>query len=55
MLNQLKIWPAGQGAGPVGQPMGPFSLEFGPLGARVKYTPVVMMILTFGQLLFVIP
>jgi hypothetical protein len=27
----------------------------GPLGPRVKYTPVVMMILTFDQLHFVIP
>jgi hypothetical protein len=38
-----------------GQPLGPFDLEFGPLGPYVKYTPVVMMILTFGQLYFVIP
>jgi hypothetical protein len=27
----------------------------GPLGPRVKYTPAVIMILTFGQLYFVIP
>jgi hypothetical protein len=26
----------------------------GPLGPRVKYTPVVMLILTLGQLHFVI-
>jgi hypothetical protein len=31
------------------------SLGFGPLGTCVKYTPVMMMILTFGQLYFVIP
>jgi hypothetical protein len=30
-------------------------MGFGPLGPRVKYTPVVMLILTFGQLYFVIP
>jgi hypothetical protein len=30
-------------------------LGSGPLGPHVKYTPVVMMILTFGQLHFVIP
>jgi hypothetical protein len=30
--------------------LGPFSLVFGPLGPCVKYTPVVMMIVTFGQL-----
>jgi hypothetical protein len=39
--NRLKTWPTGLG--------------FGPLGPRVKYTPVVVMILTFGQLHFVIP
>jgi hypothetical protein len=39
----------------VGRPLGPLSLGSGPLGPRVKYTPVVMMILTFGQLHFVIP
>jgi hypothetical protein len=33
--------------------MGPLGLGFGPLGPRVKYTPVVMLILTFGQLHFV--
>jgi hypothetical protein len=37
------------------QPLGPLSLGSGPLGPRVKYTPMVMMILTFGQLHFVIP
>jgi hypothetical protein len=36
-------------------PLGLFSLGFDPLGPRVKYTSVVMMILTFGQLHFVIP
>jgi hypothetical protein len=35
--------------------LGPFSLGFGTLGPCVKYTPVVMLILTFGQLYFVIP
>jgi hypothetical protein len=35
--------------------MGLFDLGFGPLGALVKYTLVVMMILTFGQHHFVIP
>jgi hypothetical protein len=38
-----------------GRPLGPLGLGSGPLGPRVKYTPVVMMILTFGQLHFVIP
>jgi hypothetical protein len=38
--NRLEPWPVGLGSG--------------PLGPRVKYTPVVMMILTFGQLHFVI-
>jgi hypothetical protein len=37
------------------RPLGPLGLGFGPLGPRVKYTPMVMMILTFGQLHFVIP
>jgi hypothetical protein len=36
-------------------PLGPLGLGFGPLGPHVKYTPVVMMILTFGRLHFVIP
>jgi hypothetical protein len=35
--------------------LGPLSLGSGPLGPHVKYTPVVMMILTFCQLHFVIP
>jgi hypothetical protein len=35
--------------------LSPLGLGSGPLGPRVKYTPVVMMILTFGQLHFVIP
>jgi hypothetical protein len=30
-------------------------LRFGPLSPRVKCIPVVVMILTFGQLHFVIP
>jgi hypothetical protein len=30
-------------------------LGFDPLGPCVKYTPVVMMILIFGQVYFVIP
>jgi hypothetical protein len=38
-----------------GRPLGPLGLGSGLLGPRVKYTPVVMMILTFGQLYFVIP
>jgi hypothetical protein len=46
--NQHKTWLAGF-------PLGPFDLCFDPLGPCVKYTPVVMMILTFGQLYFVIP
>jgi hypothetical protein len=37
------------------RPLGPLDLGFGPLSPCVKYTPVVMMILTFGQLHFVIP
>jgi hypothetical protein len=37
------------------RPLGPLGLGSGTLGPRVKYTPVVMMILTFGQLHFVIP
>jgi hypothetical protein len=43
------------GIQPASWPLGPFSLEFGPLSPRVKYTLMVMMILTFGQLHFVIP
>jgi hypothetical protein len=38
-----------------GWPLGPFGLGFDPLGLYVKYTAVVMMILTFGQFYFVIP
>jgi hypothetical protein len=38
-----------------GQPLDHFGLGFGPLGPCVKYTPVVVMILTIGQLYFVIP
>jgi hypothetical protein len=52
--NRLKPSPTGQGVGPVGRPSGPLGLGSGPIGPRVKYTPVVMMILTFGQLHFVI-
>jgi hypothetical protein len=37
-----------------GRPLGPLGLGFGPLGLGVKYTPVVMLILTFGQLHFII-
>jgi hypothetical protein len=33
----------------------PLNLGSGPLGPHVKYTPVVIMILTFGQLHVVIP
>jgi hypothetical protein len=36
-------------------PLGQLGLGSGPLGLRVKYTSVVMMVLTFGQLHFVIP
>jgi hypothetical protein len=53
--NCLKPWPASQGVGLAGWPLGPLDLGSDPLGPRVKYTPVVMMILTFGQLHFVIP
>jgi hypothetical protein len=38
-----------------GRSLGPLGLAFGPRGPHVKYIPVVMMILTFGQLHFVIP
>jgi hypothetical protein len=50
----LKPWLTGQGVGLTGWPLGPLSLGSGPLGPCVKYTSVVMMILTFGQLHFVI-
>jgi hypothetical protein len=53
--NRLKPWPVGQGVGSTGQPLGPLGLASGPLGPRVKYTPMMMMILAFGQLHFVIP
>jgi hypothetical protein len=53
--NRLKPWPASQGVGSTGRLMEPLSLGSGPLGPRVKYNPVVMMILTFCQLHFVIP
>jgi hypothetical protein len=46
-LSRLKPWLAGR-------PLGPLGLGFGPLGSYVKYTPVVMLILTFSQLHFVI-
>jgi hypothetical protein len=53
--NRLKPWPASQGVGSAGLPLDPLSLWSGPLGPYVKYTSVVMMILTFGELHFVIP
>jgi hypothetical protein len=37
-----------------GQPLGPLDLGSGPLDPCVKYTPMVMMILIFGQLHFFI-
>jgi hypothetical protein len=37
-----------------GRPLGPIGLGFGPPGRRVKYTTVVMLILTSSQLHFVI-
>jgi hypothetical protein len=46
--THLKPWP-------VGRPLDRQGLGSGPLGPHVQYTPVVMMILTFGQLHFVIP
>jgi hypothetical protein len=48
--NRHKTWVTSQGVWPASRPLGPFGLGFGPLGPCVKYTPVVMMILTFGQL-----
>jgi hypothetical protein len=36
------------------RPLGRLGLGSGPLGSHVKYIPVVMMILTFGQLHFAI-
>jgi hypothetical protein len=53
--NHHKTWPVGQGVWPSDWPLGPFSLGFDALDPCVKYNPVVMMILTFGQLYFVIP
>jgi hypothetical protein len=53
--NHLKPWSVGQGVGPAGRLLCPLNLASGPPGPHVKYTPVVMMILTFGQLHFVIP
>jgi hypothetical protein len=53
--NHLKPWLAGQGVGSASRPLSPLGLESGPLDPRVKYILVVMMILTFGQLHFVIP
>jgi hypothetical protein len=53
--NRHITWPVSQGVWPAGRCLCPFSLGFGPLGPTVKYTPVVMMILTFDQLYFVIP
>jgi hypothetical protein len=53
-LNRLKPWQTGHGVGPAGRPLGPVGLGSGPLGPHVKYTPIVMMILTISQLHFVI-
>jgi hypothetical protein len=53
--NRLKPWSADQGVGPVGRPLCPLGLGSCPLGPHVKYTPVVMMILTFDKLHFTIP
>jgi hypothetical protein len=47
--NRLKTWLARR---PAPRPIRP---GVWPLGPHVKYTPMVMMILTFGQLHFVIP
>jgi hypothetical protein len=49
---QLRLRPNRLKPEPAGRPLGPLGLGSGP---HVKYTPVVMMILTFGQLQFVIP
>jgi hypothetical protein len=54
-LNYLIPWPAGQGVGPAHRTLDPLNLGSSPLGPRVQYTPVVMLILTFGHLYFVIP
>jgi hypothetical protein len=53
--NHLKPELADQGVGLASQPLGPLGLGSGSLGPHVKYTPMVMLILTFGQLHFVIP
>jgi hypothetical protein len=53
--NHLKPWTVGQGVGLASWPLGLLGLGSGPLGPRVKYTAVVMMILTFGKLHFAIP
>jgi hypothetical protein len=53
--NRHKIWLGGQGVWLADQPLGPFSLGFDPLSPCVKYTAMVMIILTFGHLYFVIP
>jgi hypothetical protein len=50
-----KPWPAGQLVGLASRPLGPLGLGSGRLGPHVKYTPMVIMILTFGQLHFLIP
>jgi hypothetical protein len=52
--NGLKPWSAGQGIVQAVQPLCLLGLGSGPLGPCVEYTPVVMVILTFGQLHFVI-
>jgi hypothetical protein len=54
-LNQHRTWPAGQAVCPVGRPLRPFGVGFGPLGTCLKYTHVMMMILTFSQLYLIIP
>jgi hypothetical protein len=50
----LKPWPPGQRVVSAGWHLGPPGLGFGPLGPCVKYTPMAMLILAFGQLHFVI-
>jgi hypothetical protein len=54
-LNRLTPLSAGEGVAPASRPLGPLDLGSSPLGPHVKYTLVVMMILTFGKLDFVIP
>jgi hypothetical protein len=53
--NWHKTWPADLGVWPASRPFVPFSLGFDTLSPCVKYTPMVMMTLAFGQLYFVIP